>query len=204
MDRLWTIREAAAIAELPAKTIRATIDREGLKRGLTDESKTRAGYLLALRDLIYIKFRAEFPFALGKADKAALDSLIRGRKTAASGWRAVGQEIVLHRSNITISVNYVRLRETVMRNAAAFEWGQPRIVSDLAILSGEPVFRGTQIPLAEVTARIRAGTTDVLLAEKFPALLQVDFDYARIVARLGKRPGRPRKPSEAHRAAEAA
>jgi uncharacterized protein (DUF433 family) len=204
MDRLWTIREAAAISELPAKTIRATIDREGLRQGLADESRTRSGYQLSLRDLIYIKLRAEFPFALGRADKAALEGLVRGRKTAASSWRAVGQELVLQTSNVTVSVDYACLREQLTRNAAAFEWGQQRIVSDFAILHGEPVFRGTRIPLAEVAALIRRGLTDAQLAEKYPSLLQVDFDYARIFARLGKRPGRPRKPPEVHRTAEAA
>jgi uncharacterized protein (DUF433 family) len=204
MDRLWTIREAAAIAELPAKTIRATIEREGWKRGQADESRSRAGYTLSLRDLIYIKLRAEFPFALDKADKAALEGLVRGRKTVASGWRAVGNDLVLQCSSMTVSVDYARLRETVMRNAAAFEWGQQRIVSDRSILSGEPVFRGTRIPLAEAASLIRVGMSDSQLAEKYPALLQVDFDYARIFARLGKRPGRPRKRPELHRTAEAA
>jgi uncharacterized protein (DUF433 family) len=204
MDRLWTIREGAAIAELPAKTIRATVDREGWRRGQADESRRRAGYSLSLRDLVYIKLRAEFPFPLGKTDKAAMESLVRGRKMAASGWRVVGHELVLQSSAMTVSVDYARLRETVARNAAAFEWGQQRIVSDSSILSGEPVFRGTRISLAEVAVLIRTGWTDSQLAERYPALLQVDFDYARIFARLGKRPGRPRKPPETHRTAEAA
>ncbi|HUH63459.1 MAG TPA: DUF433 domain-containing protein [Terracidiphilus sp.] len=204
MDRLWTIREAAAIAQLSAKTIRSTIDREGLKRGQADEGREWAGYSLSLRDLIYIKLRAEFPFALSKADRAALEALVRGRKAAASGWRAAGQELVLQSASITVNVDYGRLRETVTRNAAAFEWGQQRIVSDLAIHGGEPIFRGTRILLAEVVSLIRKGMSDLQLAEKYPALLEVDFDYARIFARLGKRPGRPRKPMEVHRNAEAA
>ncbi len=204
MDRLWTIREAAAIAELPSKTIRTTIDREALARGRADESRRRNGYLLSLRDLVYLKLRAEFPFALDKAHKAALESLVRGRKTAASGWRIDGDGLILERARITVSVDYARLRETVTRNAAAFEWGRQRIVSDLAVLNGEPVFRGTRIPLAEVAALIRKGMSDLQLAGRYPALLDVDFGYARIFARLGKRPGRPRKPQEAHRAAEAA
>ncbi len=204
MDRLWTIREAAAIAELPSKTIRTIIDREGLVRGAAEASKRRAGYLLSLRDLVYLKLRAEFPFALSKSDRGALESLVRGRKTAACGWRVEGQELLLECPRIRVGVDYARLREKLMRNAAAFEWGQQRIVSDLAVLNGEPVFRGTRIPLAEVAALIRRGITDSQLAEGYPSLQQVDFDYVRIFARLGKRPGRPRKPLEAHRTAEAA
>ena len=35
-------------------------------------------------------------------------------------------------------------RQTVARNLAAYRWGRRRIVSSPEILSGEPVFRGTQ------------------------------------------------------------
>lgn len=204
MERLWTIREAAAIAGLPAKTIRAMIDREGLRPGLVSETRKREGYLLSLRDLVYIKLRAEFPFALGRADKRALEDLVRGRKTAASAWRTVGQELVLKSQCMTVSVDYAQVRELLSRNAAAFEWGQQRIVSDRAILNGAPVFKGTRVPLEEVAGLIRRGISDSQLAERFPALIQVDLDYGRIYARLGKRPGRPRKSPEMPRTAEAA
>ena len=214
MDRLWTIREAAAIAELPAKTIRSLMEREGMdregigrersRRGQAQERRERGGYTLSLRDLIYIKLRSGFPFALRKSDKAALECLVRGRKAAVSGWRVDGAELILQTAGITVVVDYARLIETVTRNAAAFEWGQQRIVSDLAVLGGEPVFRGTRIPLVQVASLIRKGLTDAELAERYPSLQQVDLDYARIFARLGKRPGRPRKAPETRSAAEAA
>lgn len=209
MDRLFTIREAAAIAELPAKTIRSLIEREGLDRersrlAQSHERRERGGYTLSLRDLIYIKLRSAFPFALRKSDKAALESLVRGRKTSASGWRSEGSELVLQTANMTVIVDYAQVVETVTRNSAAFEWGQQRIVSDFAVLSGEPVFRGTRIPLAQVASLIRKGAGDAQLVERYSSLQQVDFDYARIFARLGKRPGRPRKPLETRSAAEAA
>jgi len=218
MDRLWTIREAAAIAELPAKTIRSLLEREGMEREGMDgegigrerprrgqtERRERGGYTLSLRDLIYIKLRAEFPFALGKSDKAALECLVRGRKAAASGWRVDGAELILQTAGITVVVDYAHLIETVTRNVAAFEWGQQRIVSDFAVLGGEPVFRGTRIPLVQVASLIRKGLTDAQLSERYPSLQPVDLDYARIFARLGKRPGRPRKALETRSAAEAA
>jgi uncharacterized protein (DUF433 family) len=204
MDRLWTIREAAAIADLSAKTIRAMIEREGLRPASTGEGGKRTGHLFSLRDLMYLKLRAEFPFALRKADKAALEGLVRGRRAMVSGWRAAGEELVLQTDKVTVHVDFARLRDTLTRNANAFEWGQQRIVSDRAVLNGEPVFRGTHIPLKDVAGLVRQGFSDIELAERFPVLNPSDLDFARIHARLGKRPGRPRKPLELPRTAEAA
>jgi len=204
MERLWTIREAAAIADLAPKTIRAMIEREGLRPASTGVAGKRNGHLFSLRDLMYLKLRAEFPFALRKADKAALEGLVRGRRAMVSCWRAAGEDLFLQTNMVTVHVDFARLRDTLTRNAVAFEWGQQRIVSDGAILSGEPVFRGTRIPLKDVAALVRQGISDPELAERFPALSSTDIDYARIHARLGKRPGRPRKPLEMGRTAEAA
>jgi uncharacterized protein (DUF433 family) len=203
MDQLWTIREAAAIANIPAKAIRAMIEREGLRPVFTPEGR-RVAYRFSLRDLLYLKLRADFPFALSKADKIALEGLMRGRKTAAHGWRAASNELVLETESLTLSVNFAHLRDLLARNAAAYEWGQQRIASQRTVLGGEPVFRGTRIALAQVVGLVREGLCDAELAARFPELHQTDFDYARIHARLGKRPGRPRKPIELHRPAKAA
>jgi uncharacterized protein (DUF433 family) len=79
-----------------------------------------------------------------------------------------------------------------------------RVVSDPAILSGTPVFRGTRIPLDHVAGLIRKGISDSELGEEFPSLTKVDLEYARAYARQSKRPGRPRKPLELRRTTKAA
>jgi transposase len=43
-------------------------------------------------------------------------------------------------------------RETVQKNVSAYRWGKERITSSPDVLSGEPVFRGTRIPLEHVAA----------------------------------------------------
>lgn len=204
MNNLWTIREAAAIADIPAKTIRLMIDREGLKLDAARDGRQKAGRLLSLRDLTLLKLLAEFPFSLDKTHKDALEALVRGRKAAIFDWQSEGRELVLYAGIITVKVDCARLRELLVRNSEAFLWGQRRIVSDFAVLNGEPVFRGTRIPLAHVTSLILSGANDRDLKEKYPALNQADLDYARIHARLGKRQGRPRKPLLVRRTAQAA
>ena len=200
----WTIREAAAIADLPAKMIRNVIDREGLQLSPSHHGRSDERHLFTLRDLMFLKLLGEFPFALSKEDKAALEELVRGRKPTASRWRMEGAALIFHAGSLIIQVNYGQLRERLARHAAAFHWGERRLAVDLAAHQSGPVFRGTRTSLDQVSAAIRAGENDEELALRFPGLSQTDIDYSRIHARLGKRVGRPRKPLSVREVAQAA
>jgi len=70
---------------------------------------------------------------------------------------------------------------------------QQVLESNPAICSGEPVFRGTRIPVAVVVEQLREGTPRQELEGDFPQLSQQALDYVEILARLPKPPGRPRK-----------
>lgn len=54
-----------------------------------------------------------------------------------------------------------------------------RIISDPAILSGAPVFRGTRIPLEHIAGLCRKGVPVSEIAEDYPALSPEDISYAR-------------------------
>ena len=204
MDCLWTIREAAAIADLPARTIRSAIDRDYFRSATHRGGQRRSGHLLCLRDLVYLKLLAEFPFILSKADKAAFEMLVRGRRSSVGRWRLAGRDLMLATESMNVHIDYGRLRENLARNAAAFHWGQRRIISDRTILEGEPVFQGTRVTLQEVAALSRKGACAAELAEAFPELSELDHEFAQIYARLGKRPGRPRKSLHLRRTERAA
>ncbi|MCP9840689.1 DUF433 domain-containing protein [Synechococcus sp. J7-Johnson] len=68
------------------------------------------------------------------------------------------------------------------------------VESDPAICSGQPVFRGTRIPVAVVVEQLRSGVSRSELEADFPHLSHQALDYAEIQARLPKPPGRPRRP----------
>lgn len=68
------------------------------------------------------------------------------------------------------------------------------VESDPAICSGQPVFRGTRIPVAVVVEQLRSGVSRSELEADFPHLSCQALDYAEIQARLPKPPGRPRRP----------
>jgi len=94
---------------------------------------------------------------------------------------------------MTIVVECGRLRETVERNVAAYRWGKERIVSSRNVLGDEPVFRGTRIPLEHVAALVRKNVPEEEIVEDFPALDSRDLEFARLAARFGAAPGRPKK-----------
>ena len=68
------------------------------------------------------------------------------------------------------------------------------VESNPAIVSGQPVFRGTRIPVAVVVEQLRSGVSRSDLESDFPQLNSQALDYAQIQARLPKPPGRPRQP----------
>jgi uncharacterized protein (DUF433 family) len=84
-------------------------------------------------------------------------------------------------------------RKTVNRNVPAYRWGKEHITSSPDVLSGEPVFRGTRIPLENVAALFRKQVPERAIAEDFPALNERDLAYARLAARFGQPPGRPKR-----------
>jgi uncharacterized protein (DUF433 family) len=68
------------------------------------------------------------------------------------------------------------------------------VESDPAVCSGQPVFRGSRIPVAVVVEQLRSGVSRSELEADFPQLSRQALDYAEIQARLPRSPGRPRRP----------
>ena len=101
--------------------------------------------------------------------------------------------LVYRSGDIQVLVERKAFRQKVARNLSAFRWGRRRVVSNPDVLGGEPVFRGTRIPLQHVAALFRNDVREKEIAEDFPALGSRDLAYARLFSRLSERPGRPRK-----------
>jgi uncharacterized protein (DUF433 family) len=58
------------------------------------------------------------------------------------------------------------------------------IVRDLAILSGEPVFRGTRVPFKSLTDYLEHGRTLAEFLEDFPSVTRADAIAALEEARI--------------------
>ena len=133
------------------------------------------------------------PFPLSKEDKDALAQVLAHRRKTARHWVSDGPDVVFRSGDMKIFIECKHFRKTVERNVAAYRWGKERITSSPDVLAGEPVFRGTRIPLEHVAALFRKHVPDQEIAEDFPALDERDLAYARLAARLAQPPGRPKK-----------
>jgi uncharacterized protein (DUF433 family) len=164
---------------------------------VTPSCKIKTGKAVRYRfsegDVLFLLVLTEFPFPLTKEEKDSLAKVLaRGNRTA-NHWVSEGPDIVFHSGEMKIWIECKHYRETVDKNVAAYRWGKERVVSSPEILGGEPVFRGTRIPLEHIAALFRKDIPEEEIAENFPALDSRDLEYARLAARFGDRPGRPRK-----------
>ena len=198
MTELFSVSEAAAIAEVSPETIRTALEKKSVK----PSRMSRAGKAVRLQfsagDVLLLKLLAEFPFPLSKQDKQSLAQILaHGNLThgnqRAPHWSLKGADIVYRSGEMQVLVGCKPIRKTVSKNLAALRWGKRRVVSSPEVLGGEPVFRGTRIPLQHVASLIRKGVPEQELAEDFPDLSERDLAYARLFSRFGAKPGRPRK-----------
>jgi uncharacterized protein (DUF433 family) len=193
MPELFSVNEAAAIAEVSPETIRTALEKKSVKPSHRQKVGKAVRHRFSVGDVLFVKLLAEFPFPLSKQDKASLAQILVRGDTKASHWSRKGVDLVYRSGETQMIVQYRSLRQTVDRNLAAFRWGRRRVVSSPDVLSGEPVFRGTRIPLRHIASLFRKGVPEQEIAEDFPALSERDLAYARLASRLGEKPGRPRK-----------
>jgi uncharacterized protein (DUF433 family) len=193
MSELFSVNEAAAIAEVSPDVIRTALE----KKALTPSHRRRVGkavrHQFSVGDVLLVKLLVEFPFPLSRRDKQSLSQILAHGNRKAAQWSLEGNDLVYRSGEMQMSIECKSLRKTVAKNLAAYRWGRRRIVSSPDILAGEPVFRGTRIPVQHVASLFRKGVPESEIVEDFPALNARDLAYARLVARVGDRPGRPKK-----------
>jgi uncharacterized protein (DUF433 family) len=190
VPELFSVSEAAAIAEVSPQTIRTALEKKSVAPSIKRKTGKGVRYQFSVGDVVFVKVLVEFPFPLSKE---ASSLWRRSCHRTATRWSREGADLVYRSGDIQVSVECKAFRQKVARNLSAFRWGRRRIVSDPAVLGGEPVFRGTRIPLQHVAALFRKDVPEREIAEDFPALSSRDLAYARIFSRLSERPGRPRK-----------
>jgi len=193
MGELFSVNEAAAIAEVSPETIRTAVEKKSVTPSYRHKSGKAVRYKFSESDVLFVKVLVEFPFSLSKEDKRSLAQVLAQGDKAAAHWSQQGTDLVYRAGETQVLVQCKSFRQTVAKNLATFRWGKKRIVSSPQILGGEPVFRGTRIPVAQVAALFRKGVPIGEIGEDFPHLRSRDLAYARLVSRLGQKPGRPRK-----------
>jgi len=193
MPELFTVNEAAAIAEISPETIRTALEKKSVMSSHGTGVGKATRHHFSSQDVLLLKVLTEFPFALSKHDKESLAQLLVRNRQQAAGWSIRGSRLEYSGREMRLSIELKSVREKLNRNLALYRWGKKRVVSRPDVLGGEPVFRGTRVPLQHVAGLFRKGIPEEEIREDFPHLKARDLKYARLATGFIDKPGRPRK-----------
>lgn len=177
---MFTPAEAAVLTQLPLKTVNNAIDKKtiptvsGRRAGQATRLLDRRGLMsLALERRLVDRFTSE----LRRAVFAALATEPRNRISLEGGF-------------LTLD-----LREPRRELAGALRTlrrARHLVASDPDILGGEPVFRGTRIPVHLIATLLARGTAEAELREAYPRLTADMIQSAPLYAAAYPLRGRPR------------
>ena len=177
----FSIKEAAAIADLPGKTVRNEIYIDLFRVDLDDKSHVT----ISARGVIYLRLFRLLPVYLGPKDRNALSRMLAEGWPGAEGWVRKGD--LMSKGMVTLDVGAAE-REAIER-MRVFVRGRQRIESDTGGPAGEMMFRDTSIRVRIVGALLARGADPVRTRQAFPPLEADDIAFAAMFARLNKGPG---------------
>jgi uncharacterized protein (DUF433 family) len=176
-------REAVFVTGLSEKTIQQAIDRKEVAT-LSPRRNGEAERLLEFPELVYLSLR---------------DTV--GRLLSPEGKRVLRQKLDLLRASSMpggLMVGPLELDvgpeiEAVCARLAQIEHAQSFVTSDPEVRAGEPVVRGTRIPVSVLADLAAQGATPEELLEDYPSLTAESLEAALLHAQLYPRRGRPRR-----------
>ena len=179
-ESLFTPTEAAVLTRLSVKAVNNAIDRKTIPTvtGWRAGRATRLLDLLALMSLT-LERRLANRF-VPELRREVFDALATAPRTSVS----------LEGGFLTID-----LREPRRELAASLrELRRARdiVINDADILGGDPVFRGTRVPVHLIAALLAQGSTQTELLEGYPRLTTEMVRLAQIYANAYPLKGRPR------------
>jgi uncharacterized protein (DUF433 family) len=190
-------QEAAWLTELSTKTINATIDRGELKSApRRNRSRRRVPRRLGPADVFYLVLRKELSSVLSADAKTELyEELVRREWPALQATEAPRQKAD---SEIRLAGGLVRIElksvyQRLAKRWLALENASSVVVSDPEIRGGEPIIRGTRVPVYLVADLVEQGAKLREVLEDYPALTASMLRSALAYAQTHPKRGRPRK-----------
>ena len=177
----FSIKEAAAIADIADKTVRNEIYVDLFRVELDDKSKVA----ISARGVIYLRLIRLLPVQLAPKDRNALSRMLAEGWPGAEGWRRKGDTI----SKGMVSLDVGAAERDAIERLRVFVRGRERLESDTGGPAGEALFKDTAIRVRLVGALLARGAEPKKMLTAFPALGADDIAFAGMFARLNKGPG---------------
>jgi uncharacterized protein (DUF433 family) len=189
--RLYTAAEAGAVSGLKLKAVHNAID----KRIVEPVAKVRVA-------------------TVGKVNRVSARFLTGEDLVRLRVWRGVGDTLSAERrqrlfvaiaakpaaktvkADELLIVDVGEARKQVHQGVRDLEAAEAIVVRDKATLGGEPVFKGTRIPVHGIAAMLEAGTAAEDILSGYPKLTERMLGLARIWATAHPRRGRPKSLSD--------
>lgn len=180
--RLYTPAEAAAVSGLGLKAVNNVIDKH-----IVDVSRPTAQGARSRRYLTHshlLCMRLEH-FLAGSLPVERRQSLFREVSTQ--------PDMSMVRANSLLHVDVAEARREVDARIRDLEDAEAAIAVDPETLGGEPVFKGTRIPVYAVVAMLAAGVDRDELLSGYPRLDARKLDLAALWTAAHPRRGRPKR-----------
>ncbi len=189
--RLFTPAEAGAVSGLGRKVIDNAIDKKVLpaaaKPSVDPEDRDgnrRARRQISKTELMWIYVNSRAPGAIPSAQRAPLYDRFAKAAEAAKACAFRVSELVL--------LDVAAARREIEAGTAALDRAKANIVSDPEVLDGEPVFKGTRVPVYDVAASLERGIARDRILSSYPTIGNDALDQARLYAEAFPPRGRPR------------
>ncbi|APO70525.1 hypothetical protein IE4872_PC00511 (plasmid) [Rhizobium gallicum] len=180
-SRAYTPAEAAAVSEIAVKSVHNAIDKRIIathpfsseRRALTDE------------DLLRLKLWYGVGSILSAERRKRLFDTIDQNPDANT-----------IRADDYLIVDVARAREQLAARAEALGEAEKIIHSVKGVVGGEPVFKGTRVPVRMIAAMKIQGASTEEIVEGYPSLTERMVELAEIWTAAHPARGRPRKLSD--------
>lgn len=178
---LLTPREAAEVGGLPLNAIEKAIEQRVLRPVRSDSRK-----LISAREVALLVLLRQLPLALPVELKRRVREWFVGLRRVAGARLELSPALTLRATPAVADVlaraeRYARLRDRYVE-------------ANAGVMGGEPVIRGTRVPVRDLAELIELGESQQVLSEDFPHVPQDAYELAVQWARANPRRGRPAAP----------
>lgn len=186
----YETRIAAAAAEQDPKQLRQEFSRV---LRLPAQANGRKRHRLAFREVLYFKLKGSLEkegLQLSPEDRRALYRVITRKNVTDGSWVRIGRKLQ-RTGDVLVTLDLTKIVRSTQSALRIAKSGASMVEQRDEVCSGEPVFKGTRVLLAQVVEQFRAGVSFAEIAEDYPQLEDNALRYAQLCARMGQAPGRP-------------
>lgn len=181
--RLYTPAEAGAVSGLKLKAVHNAIDKRIIETVAESTIGTRRteGRFLTRQSLVFLRVWRGVGDTLSAERRERLFEAIAATPAAKTV-----------KADDLLIVDVGEARKQVEQGVRDLENAEAVVVKDKATMGGEPVFKGTRVPVYGIVAMMDAGASAEDLLSGYPKLTARMLDLARVWVSAHPRRGRPK------------